>query len=571
MSGRTYESGQISYEKLYIFDEENRDIPLSAKSAMIQAMEQNDPVGIIAGYYDEKLTIWAAGSFFLENLGYSIENFRELTGGSLLKIIMDDSAYPFSPEAFRKMQGKTEYYMLTREGAPLFLRTVKSEAQDQHGRALWVLSTRISRSSQNLSLINGLVKTGSWSIDYDLQGQVKKVKWGNSFRRMIGFATREEFSDTLEAWENRIHPDERLQVMRSFREIAGRTDCDRYDVEYRMMLKNGEYQWFRTNAHVIRRMDGTVDSLVGVIINTDQKNKIMRENNAMDQMIQGVVRLVERFAVCDLECDRYEYFEKDSRMSFYKSVGTYSELLEDMDEKFVVLKNNSHTRMSDLLSVAYLRDVLRQNERIMTFEYRTLDKCVFRMLSIVPIEWKDGVLTKTVMIAQDVGQKYEYENLANTDALTGLYNRRYLEALLKAWRERGTKFALFFLDLDRFKKINDTYGHRIGDELLSIVGRRLKGCICGLDEVFRIGGDEFALMIASKGRLDGERCSQLMQRLQKVVSRSVVIDGMEIHARISCGYAIYPDDSISMEELQIIADRRMYDNKAKHERELLGN
>lgn len=571
MSGRTYEGEQISYEKLYIFDEENRDIPLSAKSAMIQAMEQNDPVGIIAGYYDEKLTIWAAGSFFLENLGYSIENFRELTGGSLLKIIMDDSAYPFSPEAFRKMQGKTEYYMLTREGAPLFLRTVKSEAQDQHGRALWVLSTRISRSSQNLSLINGLVKTGSWSIDYDLQGQVKKVKWGNSLRRMIGFATREEFPDTLEAWENRIHPDERLQVMRSFREIAGSTDCDRYDVEYRMMLKNGEYQWFRTNAHVIRRMDGTVDSLVGVIINTDQKNKMMRENNAMDQMIQGVVRLVERFAVCDLECDRYEYFEKDSRMSFYKSVGTYSELLEDMDEKFVVLKNNSHTRMSDLLSVAYLRDVLRQNERIMTFEYRTLDKCVFRMLSIVPIEWKDGVLTKTVMIAQDVGQKYEYENLANTDALTGLYNRRYLEALLKAWRERGTKFALFFLDLDRFKKVNDTYGHRIGDELLSIVGRRLKGCICGLDEVFRIGGDEFALMIASKGRLDGELCSQLMQRLQKVVSRSVVIDGMEIHARISCGYAIYPDDSISMEELQIIADRRMYDNKAEHERELLGN
>ena len=144
MFGRTYEGGQISYEKLYIFDEENRDIPSSAKSAMIQAMEQNDPVGIVAGYYDEKLTIWAAGSFFLENLGYSIENFRELTGGSLLKIIMDDSAYPFSPEVFRKMQGKTEYYMLTREGTPLFLRTVKSEAQDQHGRALWVLSTRIS-------------------------------------------------------------------------------------------------------------------------------------------------------------------------------------------------------------------------------------------------------------------------------------------------------------------------------------------------------------------------------------------------------------------------------------------
>ena len=186
MSGRTYEGGQISYEKLYIFDEENRDIPSSAKSAMIQAMEQNDPVGIVAGYYDEKLTIWAAGSFFLENLGYSIENFRELTGGSLLKIIMDDSAYPFSPEAFRKMQGKTEYYMLTREGAPLFLRTVKSEAQDQHGRALWVLSTRISRSSQNLSLINGLVKTGSWSINYDLQGQIIAI-FNNTAERTLTF------------------------------------------------------------------------------------------------------------------------------------------------------------------------------------------------------------------------------------------------------------------------------------------------------------------------------------------------------------------------------------------------
>lgn len=570
-----YEGEQISYEKLFIFDDNHKELPIPVRNTMMRVMEQNDPVGIAVGYYDEKLTIWAAGSFFLENLGYTAENFAELTGRSLLRLMKNDPAYPFSVDSFRRMEGKTEYFMLTREGAPLFVKTVKGEAQDEQGRPLWVLSTRTSRSSQDLTLINGLIKTGSWSIDYDSQGQIIRVKWGNSFRRMLGFSDSEEFPDTFEAWENRIHPDERLQVLRGFKEILNGGDCEQYDVEYRIMLKNGEYQWFRMNAHVVRRTDGTVNSMVGIIINTNQRNKMIRENNAMDQMIRGVVRLVERFAVCDLENDRYEYFEKDSPISSYKPFGVYTELLEDLNEKFVVLKSASHTQVMDLLSVAHLRDILRENSHKLTFEYRTLDKSAFRMLSIVPIEWKNGVLTKTVMIAQDVGQKYEYENLANTDALTGLYNRRYLASMLKVWRERGAKFALFFMDLDRFKKVNDTYGHRIGDELLSVVGHRIRGCIPTSDEAFRVGGDEFALLVTSKGKaedkIDSQICDQLTLRIQKVISRPVVVDGVEIHASISCGYALYPDDSISMEELQILADRRMYDNKAEHERKLLGD
>ena len=87
------------------------------------------------------------------------------------------------------------------------------------------------------------------------------------------------------------------------------------------------------------------------------------------------------------------------------------------------------------------------------------------------------------------------EDLANTDGLTGLYNERYFDALLKENELNRTPFVLFYLDLDRFKPVNDRYGHDVGDQLLKEVANRLRGCVRESDAVFRIGGDEFALIV----------------------------------------------------------------------------
>ena len=107
-----------------------------------------------------------------------------------------------------------------------------------------------------------------------------------------------------------------------------------------------------------------------------------------------------------------------------------------------------------------------------------LTESSYKVMSVIPVEWKGSVLSKVMLIAQDIGQKHELEKLANTDALTGLYNERYLSAKIKTEMVKlHKKFAMFYLDLDRFKPVNDTYGHDMGDRLLKAVSQRLRKCI----------------------------------------------------------------------------------------------
>ena len=89
-------------------------------------------------------------------------------------------------------------------------------------------------------------------------------------------------------------------------------------------------------------------------------------------------------------------------------------------------------------------------------------------------------------------ERQKMEDLANTDGLTGLSNERFFNATLQKKEKAGEPFALFYLDLDSFKPVNDTYGHDVGDQLLKAVSRRLRTCVRSTDYAFRIGGDEFA-------------------------------------------------------------------------------
>ena len=89
-------------------------------------------------------------------------------------------------------------------------------------------------------------------------------------------------------------------------------------------------------------------------------------------------------------------------------------------------------------------------------------------------------------------ERRKLEGLANTDGLTGLFNERCFNSTLKQKEEARQPFALFYLDLDRFKPVNDTYGHDVGDQLLRVVADRLRNCVRSSDFAFRIGGDEFA-------------------------------------------------------------------------------
>jgi len=148
------------------------------------------------------------------------------------------------------------------------------------------------------------------------------------------------------------------------------------------------------------------------------------------------------------------------------------------------------------------------------------------------------------------------------DDLTGLPNRRLLEDRLEQAlayaRRTGTKVAVLQIDLDRFKDVNDTYGHRVGDVALREVAKRLTTCIRRGDTLARSGGDEFTVISDVETR---EAANTLVGLLARALAQTIRIDGYEVQTGLSIGLALYPDDGSDPDQLHAAADRAMYADK----------
>ena len=150
------------------------------------------------------------------------------------------------------------------------------------------------------------------------------------------------------------------------------------------------------------------------------------------------------------------------------------------------------------------------------------------------------------------------------DALTGLPNRVLLdERLIQAMRrsERsGKPFAVMFVDLDRFKPVNDTYGHEVGDQLLKAVSERMQACVRGEDTVARSGGDEFIVVMAELAR--GVDAGIVGEKILKELARPFEVGSHQLDIGASIGLSVYPDDARDVKTLVLHADAAMY--HAKH-------
>ena len=568
--------------EIYVANEDT-DINPSVQEAIEYVLKQNDPVGTIAGYYDEKLTIWSVSNYFLQLLGWDdLDEFMKASDGSMLSVVCNEQKHIFSPERLHDLQGSHILYLTDSKGLSIPVRIVKADARDNKGRPIWVLSVRSDHFARNQEAREAVFHRAFTDMNLceyyvDLQE--------NTFESMKVKGSLQEISNKSRTWDeliqmfldNYVCPESkeavaqiynREYIMKELRKITGELsqECKAvFDGELRIIRnvvmegdtdENGEVR------HAMIFLRDVTDSK-----NAEKERRAMlKQNIAMDQLIQGVTRIVERFAVCDLDSGIYEYYEMNNE-SYYNPTGDYRELLQRMSGEYVVLTEKINIQMDDLLSPEHLRKVIMSEDDLYTFEYSTLDRSSYKVMSVIPVEWKGSILSKVMLIAQDIGQKHELEKLANTDALTGLYNERYLSERLKRNGKLHKKFAMFYLDLDRFKPVNDTYGHDMGDRLLKAVSRRLCKCIRKTDYAFRIGGDEFSLII-EEGNINDEFCEMMVRRIKSVIDRPFDIEGRLLSVDTSCGYAIYPEHSQKIDEIRIMADHRMYRDKIQNRKKI---
>ena len=194
--------------------------------------------------------------------------------------------------------------------------------------------------------------------------------------------------------------------------------------------------------------------------------------------------------------------------------------------------------------------------------------------SVIWVEWhnsalrdESGRLVSILSLAQDVSSRIQAEErlqyMATHDGLTGLpnsvlLNARLEQALLRA-RRSGARVGVMFLDLDHFKDVNDTLGHRVGDLLLKELSRRIRGTLRQSDVLARVSGDEFVVVLEEFA--DDDAPERVARKLLDEVRRPFSVEGHEIHVSVSLGLALHPDDGADGETLLKNADAAMYHAK----------
>ncbi len=276
----------VEEQIMYAMGEETgAGVSASCKEAVWEALVKNHAVGFLMGYYKEGLPISYVSSFLLHTMGYSFEEFSELSRGSLPQVFFGTYNF-FAPETFRALQGDAEATLLTKDQIPLVAHLYKNDAVDQSGKPMWVMTVQVDWMRQNLDLVTHVMHTGFWYSDYE---DKKRVIFSDDFRKMLGYKDAADFPNLLSSWSDRIHPSDRERVVSLF-DTSEQPGENSFQAEYRLQGADGVYRWYRDSWEVLRTIDGMPRRMVGIIANIEDERAAKdsaRRNAAFHRVYTG--------------------------------------------------------------------------------------------------------------------------------------------------------------------------------------------------------------------------------------------------------------------------------------------
>lgn len=393
-----------------------------------------------------------------------------------------------------------------------------------------------------------LAHIGHWELDLTKN----TLFWSDEVYRIFGLKPQ-EFSATYEAFLKHVHPEDVEMVndiyMSSLKEKHG------YYVEHRIVCKNGEVRFVEERCEHEFDKDGNPIKSIGTV------HDITRRKNAENELVLASAvfeKMNDGVLITDASQQIIAINSAYSEISGYgieevrgKTPNTFSSGWHD--------KNFYQNLWSELNEKGHWNGEIidrRKNGELYTAE-----------LNIIALHNKENRLTNYISIVNDISEKKKKEslihNLAYFDALTNLPNRVLFQERvtnkIPSLHRNAKKMALFFIDMDNFKNINDTFGHFTGDKFLIEVAKAIRATIREEDTLARLGGDEFTVIIE-----DAESVLDIAVVAEKIVERfmaPIIINGKEFYTGASIGISIYPDDGTTYEELVKAADTAMYQVK----------
>ncbi len=400
------------------------------------------------------------------------------------------------------------------------------------------------KSQQQLLQAQRIARMGNWELD----AKTLKAFWSDDLHKLLG--TTAEMDVGLGLLESYVHKADWSALKKSIESAI--FDDKKHEVEYRVQAADGSTHWVYCKAKNIKDHSGKVKKLSGILQDITERKykdeKIRLSTAVFENSLEGIL-------ITDIDgniVDVNPAFSDITGYSYEDVIGQNTRIFKSghHDEKFYAQIWQS------------LNDFGQWRGEIWN---RRRDGSVFPEWENISSVFDDqGNRTHYVSVFSDISQikntQIKLDYLAHHDALTDLPNRLLLnERLNQAIRHAkrlSSKMAIFFLDLDNFKHINDSLGHPTGDSLLKAVTAKLLETVRQDDTVARIGGDEFVLLLEDISR--PENAILMADKLLAIFQHSFDLKDHQIGITASMGICLYPEDGEDTETLMRNADSAMY-------------
>ncbi|NVD99929.1 EAL domain-containing protein [Massilia sp. BJB1822] len=557
-----------------------------------KAILDNAPVGVL---FTKDEIMLSCNPRLAEMFGYRRE---QITGRPAVEVFPSPEVYAaFGREAGPVLgQGrafeKNEFQFRKHDGSLFWCRVRASTVDQEHneGGTIWILED-VTHSRQNQMEVEALMTNASICILYTRNRLI--TRYNRGFSEMFGYEGKEGLGLPGRA----LYPSDdayaRLGVLASPLLSVGRP----FQTEVEMQRKDGSTFWAQLIAYVVNPEDPTQGTIWIIEDRAEHKraeeslrNALLENQAILDSAVLGI-------SVCEggrnLRCNAkmeelfgYAPGEMNniSVQAFYPDLEEWARARRDTARDFeaghvssteyqLVRKDGSRfwARLSGRpfdpkqprgRSVWLVDDVTARREAAETVR-RARDELEVRVL-----ERTAELAGANAMLQAEIVERRQAEarvhHMAYHDSLTGLPNRALLadrldRAMLAAQRS-SRRLAVMFIDLDRFKTINDSLGHMTGDQLLKEVANRLCAAVRASDTVARLGGDEFVVLVPGLGEV-GES-NRVAEKIIEALAAPFPLEGRMLHISPSIGICIYPDDGQDVATLMRNADAAMYHAKA---------
>jgi diguanylate cyclase (GGDEF)-like protein/PAS domain S-box-containing protein len=409
-------------------------------------------------------------------------------------------------------------------------------------------------SEAGLKEAQRVARLGSWTLD----SKTGQVTWSDELYRMLGLDSSQPAPPYSE--QNRIFTPESWALLSAERHNTERTGIP-YEVELQTVRTDGSKGWILARGEPLRDAHGNITGLCGIAQDIAERKQSEAELQSKTAFLEAQANsTIDGILVVD---DRGQRLMQNQRMLDLFQVPP--EILADKNDGPMLAYVSTLVKDTN----SFLAEIRRLNNHRSEISHDEIELKDGRILDRYssPVTDKSGKCYGRIWNFRDITERKRAEQrvqfLAYYDALTGLPNRSLLqdrlERALAAARRREDKVALLFLDLDRFKVINDSLGHSVGDLLLQEVAERLKGWAREQDTVARVGGDEFLIVLT--GVTDVSDAAVAAERFMDAMTAEFVVQAHSLNVGCSIGISMFSEDGADCDTLMRKADAAMYSAK----------